>query len=176
MPLSLHDQDKIFRAEIPSARKVSLSYNKAIWECIARPNSQNYRLRIEFEFPPHFALRNPTAEYYPRVYVKEPLLVRDNSKLPHPLPHVWWDKLYKEEPNLCLFRSQDNEWNYDDPISSTTYLDASEWLYFYEIWRQTGEWHGGGVEHPEPEGSNDNGIEKIRRDAYAGTSKIALAA
>ena len=63
---------------------------------------------------------------------------------PHPsrpgelLPHVY------REGNLCLHLP--DEWSANWLIADTVVPWASEWLFFYEIWLATGDWHGGGVE------------------------------
>jgi len=49
----------------------------------------------------------------------------------------------------CLFLPGSGEWRSDLLIARTVVPWLSEWLYFYEVWRATGEWLGGG-EHPRP--------------------------
>lgn len=71
----------------------------------------------------------------PRVFVENPKLVAPEGKK---LPHIY------QEGNLCLYYSRD-EWNGNKLIAETILPWALEWLIHYEIWRATGEWHGGGI-------------------------------
>ncbi len=58
------------------------------------------------------------------------------------IPHMY------EQDRLCLFVPGGDEWKPDDPIATTILPWASLWLYFYEVWKATGDWLGGGI-HPE---------------------------
>lgn len=59
-----------------------------------------------------------------------------------PIPHM-----YGQE-RLCLFVPGSDEWKPDAPLAYTILPWSSLWLYFYEVWKATGEWLGGGI-HPE---------------------------
>ena len=48
---------------------------------------------------------------------------------------------------LCLFAKGD--WTPQKYISETIVPWAAEWCYFYEVWLDTGEWHGGGYHKGE---------------------------
>ena len=48
---------------------------------------------------------------------------------------------------LCLYYPEYNEWNYTDSWAETLIPWTSLWLFYYEIWFETGEWLGGGI-HP----------------------------
>ena len=78
----------------------------------------------------------------PNVYVLEPLPLplADGKNF---LPHVYDTK----KQRLCLYYPDGKEWNKTKSIAQTIMIWAIEWLYHYEIWLVTGEWHGGGVEH-----------------------------
>jgi hypothetical protein len=52
------------------------------------------------------------------------------------LPHTFADG------TLCLHLADD--WNDGMLIADSTVPWAAEWLAYYEIWKATGEWHGGG--------------------------------
>jgi hypothetical protein len=75
----------------------------------------------------------------PEVRVLQPELKRgpNDEDIPH---------MYMQE-RLCLYLPGSGEWKPDDPIALTIIPWASLWLYFYEVWRATNEWLGGGV-HP----------------------------
>ena len=57
------------------------------------------------------------------------------------IPHAY------SGPTLCLFLPGSGEWHDGMLIAETVVPWASLWLYYYEVWRATGEWLGGGV-HP----------------------------
>jgi hypothetical protein len=52
------------------------------------------------------------------------------------LPHTYSDD------TLCLHLG--GQWRPTMLIAQTTVPWISEWLYYYEIWLVTGQWHGGG--------------------------------
>jgi hypothetical protein len=69
----------------------------------------------------------------PVVRVLSPrLAVRGGEPLPHVFPG----------DELCLYYP--GEWSPDMAIADTIIAWTSEWLFFYELWLATGEWHGGG--------------------------------
>lgn len=52
------------------------------------------------------------------------------------IPHTYTDG------SLCLHDF--SEWRGHMVIADTTLAWTAEWLIHYEIWRATGDWHGGG--------------------------------
>lgn len=75
----------------------------------------------------------------PKTIIISPKLT-SNSK-GEEIPH-----LYSRE-NLCLYHPKYREFKRTDFLSDTIIPWTSLWLYYYEIWRVTDEWLGGG-EHP----------------------------
>lgn len=76
----------------------------------------------------------------PEVVVLDPPLdVPEGRSLPHVFPG----------DRLCLHYP--GEWDDSMLVATTIVPWASEWLLHYEIWKSTGEWHGGGHEPPKPE-------------------------
>lgn len=73
----------------------------------------------------------------PQVRVLSPALEPIHGPVPH---------LYKDG-NLCLFYPKAKEWDSSQLISRTIVPWAIEWLFHYEIWKITGQWNGGGIEH-----------------------------
>lgn len=65
---------------------------------------------------------------------------------PRPLPHVYDQKTQE----LCLYLPGRGFWGDEKPVASTIMLWACLWLYYFELWLITNEWHGRG-EHPQPE-------------------------
>jgi hypothetical protein len=47
----------------------------------------------------------------------------------------------------CVFYPSIREWRSDMKLSDTVIPWLCLWLLFYEIWRATGEWLGGGIAH-----------------------------
>jgi len=82
---------------------------------------------------------------FPQVRVLSPQL-KPNFAAPEeaPLPHVYFDMDDITFSPLCLFDPTNDEWSHDDLIATTTIPWAAEWLMFYEGWRATGRWLGGG--------------------------------
>jgi hypothetical protein len=69
----------------------------------------------------------------PRVTVLDPPLREPGvGRLPHVFP----------EDRLCLHYGGD--WHEQMSIADTILPWAAEWLVHYELWKATGDWHGGG--------------------------------
>lgn len=82
-----------------------------------------------------------TTGGYPQVRVLSPeLVVAPGRKV---IPHMF------DQEILCLFRGRNRHWHPGDGFNRNIIPWTSMWLYYYEIWLATGEWHGGG-EHPDP--------------------------
>ena len=107
-----------------------MAANRLRWKVLLQPTplSATYTVRVDYVNGRH-----------PKITVVDPPLAAPEGMR---LPHVF------APDSLCLY--------YDDEFDGRTDLLAdtvlpwvSEWLYFYEQWQTTGEWHGGGI-HPEP--------------------------
>lgn len=57
------------------------------------------------------------------------------------LPHTYANN------ELCLYYPKNKEWTKYMYLSDTIIPWISEWIYFYQVWKITGEWCGGGI-HP----------------------------
>ena len=115
-----------------------------IWTATLRPTpgSREYTLRITY---------TPNGSP-PRVEVLSDLPSRPGEVLPH---------VYRDG-SLCLHMA--GEWSRDMFIADTTVPWACEWLFHYEIWLATGEWHGGGEDPAGSEGADGgNGANDSRR-------------
>ena len=55
------------------------------------------------------------------------------------IPHMY------ANGSLCLYYPKYNEWKYTDSWAETLIPWTSLWLFYYEIWVETGEWLGGGI-------------------------------
>ena len=47
----------------------------------------------------------------------------------------------------CLFFPSRESWRSDMKLADVIIPWLSTWLEFYEMWRATGEWYGGGISH-----------------------------
>ena len=95
------------------------------------PLSESYRVRIVYG---HGST--------PAAYVESPALrARDDGT---PIPHVY------PGPRPCLYLPGSGEWTNRKAVATTIIPWLLLWLTYYELWHATGEWQGGGVEHPAP--------------------------
>lgn len=71
------------------------------------------------------------------IFVVEPRidLYENGKKVPH---------LYSNG-SLCLYYPKYQEWDYSDSWAETLIPWVSLWLFYYEIWKDTGSWLGGGT-------------------------------
>lgn len=102
---------------------VSLSAAELVWTGTIEPTalSRAYNIRVRYR-----------RDRPPRVLVLDVL----ETYLGRSLPHVYADG------TLCLHKG--GEWAPSMFISESTLVWTAEWLFNYEIWRATGDWHGGG--------------------------------
>ena len=72
------------------------------------------------------------------VFVIEPCvtLYWEGKEVPH---------LYPSDGSLCLYYPEYGEWNYTNSWADTLIPWTSLWLFYYELWQETGEWLGGGI-------------------------------
>lgn len=73
------------------------------------------------------------------IFVVEPNLAEMAGE--HKIPHIY------KNGSLCLFYPKNKEWSFDDNWGKTLIPWTCLWLYYFEIWYETGEWMGGGI-HP----------------------------
>jgi hypothetical protein len=134
-PISIAVQAHCLRMAQPESTVRFTGRSGLVWRGRAQPTalSDVYRLQIAYDLGD-----------LPRTKVLDTQLKRrEDQQIPH---------MYGQE-SLCLFNPQKCEWNARMQIASTVLPLACLWLYFYEIWLVTGEWHGGG-DHPEPAASS----------------------
>ena len=132
--LSIAMQEKLLKIYFPESKTITYMGIRLKWKGYLQPTpfSNLYKVRITY-----------TLGRTPKVYVIEP------KKLAMPegatkLEHVW----NHEKQQLCLFYPDGIQWNRSKLLAQTIVPWASEWLYFYEIWPETGSWKGGGT-HPK---------------------------
>lgn len=96
-----------------------------VWEGQLRPTeaSRSYRVRIEYR------VGSP-----PRVTVLSPPL---RPEAPHRF----------RSGRLCLYHPDDRSWYPGQYVADTIVPWTAEWLLFYEVWQDTGNWLGPEVLH-----------------------------
>lgn len=94
------------------------------------PLSETYSIKMVYKKGKH-----------PDVYISSPKLALYPGK--KKLPHVY----STSKQWLCLYFRKARQWDFHMSISDTIIPWISEWLFHYECWLATGEWHGGGIEH-----------------------------
>jgi hypothetical protein len=126
--LTTAQQAVALRAVFPDA-EVSLSPGGLVWLGMITPTplARTYTMRISY-----------SLGKYPRVVVVDPPLEPDEKGT---LPHFYL------EGSLCLHEA--HEWDRSMLIVDTIVPWAAEWLAYYELWKQTGQWYGDG---------NDRGV------------------
>ena len=120
-------QSAMLTTQFPSFKQVQRG-NPFVWVGKLQPTvlSDVYTVRITYK---HNTSR-------PKVEVIDPPLQRKEQD--KRIPHTFSDG------SICLHIH--DEWNSSKPIHQTIIPWTSAWLYYYEIWRSTGEWLGGGHE------------------------------
>jgi hypothetical protein len=131
--LGLREQSAFMKLWWPDfATSVRSGKLTAVGDLVPSPLSATYTVRIALQ-----------GGGRPEVRVVSPELKArdDGGQIPH---------MYGQE-RLCLYLPWAGQWTAEKPIAVTIVPWASMWLYFYEVWRATGEWLGGGVEPGENE-------------------------
>jgi hypothetical protein len=120
--LSLPQQALDLRGRFPDG-VVRLSAARLVWTGAIQPTplSRTYRVQVTYR-----------TDRVPQVRVLDVLEIRPGE----PLPHTYSDG------TLCLHLP--GEWAPDMFIVDSTLAWTAEWLFHYEIWKATGDWHGGG--------------------------------
>lgn len=101
------------------------SYGELVITGIIQPThmSRKYDIRITY-----------VISKIPKVEIINPKLEDSTCKLPH---------VYKNN-ELCLFYPKYKEWTKYEYIAEKIIPWTTLWLYYYEVWKITGIWEGGG--------------------------------
>ena len=94
----------------------------------------------------------------PRTYLRHPY-PPEAARAPH-LYASDTGGTFADLPVLCLF---DRFWFPEAPLTETILPWAAEWLHYYEIWRATDDWIGGGA--PSKRNSASTLSRRRRRQA-----------
>lgn len=109
----------------PMLHASHLKNGQLVWvgELQSTPGGNSYLIRIEYQPPGH-----------PKVYLLRPKLVLTSKG--QDFNHVYKDG------RLCLYDSRVNEWTHEMGIARSIVPWTILWLFFYEVWLQTGKWCG----------------------------------
>jgi hypothetical protein len=115
--LSLAQQDMFMRQQFPQFH-FTWKDGTGIWKGTLQPReiSSVYSIVIKYNI-----------SKFPRIWVVEPK-IRPNA------PHIYKDN------SLCLWLDKERPWSPSQIVSKTVVPWAALWLYYYELWLDTGEW------------------------------------
>lgn len=101
------------------------SYGELVVNGVIQPTAISRRYEVKITY---------VISKIPRVEVINPKLDDSTCKLPH---------VYSNN-ELCLFYPKYKEWTKYDYIAEKIIPWTTLWLYYYEVWKITGIWEGGG--------------------------------
>jgi hypothetical protein len=87
-------------------------------------NFPEYKVKIEYRLGRH-----------PRIKIVSPTLV---EKPPH---------YYSDTNSICLYHPNDFTWSKSVSLAETIIPWTSCWIYFYEVWKESGVWYGEEAPH-----------------------------
>lgn len=139
---TLPDQLGALKQFFPNGKGTICDHDQSLhWRGKLQPSTFSRIYRIEIRYK---------RGRFPRTFVYKP----DLNKLANsmPIPHTFSQTSNKTE--LCLFwpgkkKRELPEWNRYMTLASSIVPWASLWLYYFEQWLATGEWHGGGYHDNE---------------------------
>lgn len=115
----------------------SLSQGKLVWVQKVKPSeySKEYTITLKYD------------GFVPEVYLyNQGIMKTKDEDIPH-CYHRSYENENNEYVKLCLYYPKYKEWTKNMFLSETIIPWAIEWLKYYELWRITGKWLGGGIEH-----------------------------
>jgi hypothetical protein len=111
--------------------------------CTVQLRQRNLRCRVTLQPTPSSATYSILITYDwfrpPRARVLRPHLEPNSD---NELPHIYPDG------TLCLHTVED--WAWDKLLADSIVPWTSQWLFFYEIWKLTGQWLGSGGNQTGP--------------------------
>lgn len=126
-------QQKVALCKLFPKSVCNISKGRLIWKSKVKPTHLSREYNVELYF---------SVSKSPEVYIGGDELKKLENK---DFPHNYGVDVKNKRVKICLYRYQ--EFLSNKLLSETIVPWAIEWLYYYEIWLATGEWHGGG-EHP----------------------------
>jgi hypothetical protein len=95
-------------------------------------------LSVKPELPVYTVSITYRGNLRPIAKILHPELVKDP---PHCFP---------ESLSLCLYHKDNYHWTEGKLIAKDIVPWVASWIYFYEVWKQTGTWFGPEIEHNTP--------------------------
>lgn len=118
--------------------KGRLRRGRAVWQGPLQPRATSPRYQVKIVYQ---------LQGLPKVYVLSPPLEQAAE-------HLYADG------SLCLYWPQEWSWHPNKLIAKTIIPWAASWLYFYELWLDTGIWLGpSSHDTPKREYANANALE-----------------
>lgn len=114
-----------------------LGMGNLIWKQRVRPSklSRTYDITVKYN------------GITPEVYLyNQGIMTKKDEYIPHCYRRHYNNKA-DEYVKVCLYYPKYQEWSRDMFLADTIIPWTIDWLYFYELWRITGKWLGGGIEH-----------------------------
>ncbi|MDX2001357.1 MAG: hypothetical protein SFW35_02940 [Chitinophagales bacterium] len=99
-------------------------------------------LRVMPELPEYTVTVIYDLDKRPKVYIRAPQLLEN-------APHLYPDG------TLCLYHPDNYHWTREKLIAKEIMSWTAAWIYFYEVWLETGKWFGPEVNHQNPKIPND---------------------
>lgn len=114
-------QDRFVRASFPSFTG-SLGPGRATWRGKLQPQVSSPVYDVEIRY---------RHKFMPRVFIKKPVLLEN-------APHLYSN----EDDCLCLYWPKEWRWSAEQLIADTILPWTALWLFYYELWLDTGKWLG----------------------------------
>jgi hypothetical protein len=92
-------------------------------------------LLVKKELPVYLISVAYRGDNRPLVKIIRPTLVEN-------APHI-----YSQSGSLCLYHPKKFKWYKERLVANEIMGWAAAWIYFYEVWMQTGEWYGPEAPH-----------------------------
>jgi hypothetical protein len=143
--LTVRDQHRAILNDFPDFRLVADCDWFGIWEGVVQPIAKPYRIRILY-YRYHLFDDWEWQAPFIQVHVIDPPIGAQALAVGKRLPHIYGNPHNPAMPALCLYDPQTN-WTGYDYIAHTIVPWTSEWLFFYEYWKISGEFFGPGI-HP----------------------------
>lgn len=127
---SISEQISVIKSKYPQFESKFFSYNGLIVSGVLQPTARSEKYQFKLKY---------YLDCSPKIKIISPALQKNSKN--EDIPHI-----YPGE-NLCLYQPKYREFKNTDLLAETIIPWTSLWLYYYELWLVTDEWHGGG-EHP----------------------------
>jgi hypothetical protein len=146
--LVVREQDVFIQARYSDFRLTADCGWFGVWEGTLKPINRQYRVRIIYYWRTLFD-EWIWDQPYVSVQVIDPPIGALALAEGRRLPHIYGNPHNPAMPRLCLYDHREISWTPEKLIADTIIPWASEWLFFYEYWKISGEFLGPG-NHPDP--------------------------